>query len=303
MRSATAIIKLRWHATASGGGHAGSAAGLLNYISERDWHPDLERADDVEGLTRYIAWRDQATTDGRLFDAEGTSDELRRRHLADYIERSVDGLESTPGWRLDHNRKAMYHLILSPEDSHGLDLRRATRSVMTQLERDAGTGGLPPWIAAEHRNTLHPHVHVVMAARRQLASGRYRRLDIPIQRLDRLHEALAHDLQRQRMERVQQRSSALGVIQGASRPPLRREGSAPSRSDAAMPDQRPMIQTLSWSRTAERDPGLRPEMTADPVARVGRIAGKLARHYLREAEREAMRRLESSRRPDRERDE
>jgi hypothetical protein len=303
VRSATAIIKVRWHATASGGGHAGSADGLLSYISERDWHPDLERADDVEGLTRYIAWRDQATPDGRLFDAEGTSDEMSRRRLADYIERSVDGLESTPGWRLDHNRKAMYHLILSPEDSHGLDLRRATRSVMAQLERDAGTGGLPPWIAAEHRNTLHPHVHVVMAARRQLASGRYRRLDIPVQRLDRLHEALASDLQGQRGDRLEKRHSVLRAIDATSRPAHRRESPAPSRSDATMPDQRPMIETLSWSRTGERDPGLRPDMTADPVARVGRIAGKLARHYMREAEREAMRRLESSRRPDRERDE
>ena len=49
MRSTTAVIKLRWHATASGGGHIKSAAGLLRYVQEHDRHPDLEKTEGVEG--------------------------------------------------------------------------------------------------------------------------------------------------------------------------------------------------------------------------------------------------------------
>lgn len=304
MRSSTAVIKLSWHSTAGGGGHVRSVAGLLNYVHHHDRHPDLEQTDGVEGLTRYVAWRDQATPDARLFDAEGTRDEADRARLAEYVERSIDGLEQTPGWRVRQNRKAFYHLIISPEDAHGLDLRRATRSVMTQLERDAGTGGLPPWIAAEHRNTLHPHVHVVMAARRQLRSGRYRRLDVPIQRLDRLHESLGADLQAQRDDRAQQRGSALRAVEAASKSPLRsRDTPSVVRSNAAPQDGRQKVDTLALAGAADRKPGLRREVTAFPATRVARIAGKLARHYMREAEREAMRRVEASRPNDRERGE
>ncbi|HXA42251.1 MAG TPA: hypothetical protein VNV65_04960 [Candidatus Solibacter sp.] len=304
MRSTTAIIKLRWHATAGGGGHMRSAAGLLDYVHHHDRHPDLEKTDDVDGLTRYVAWRDHATPDARLFDAEQTLGDADRAELAAYIERSVQGLEQTPGWRVEHNRKAFYHFIISPEDAYGLDLRTATRSVLSQLEKDAGTGGLPPWIAAEHRNTEHPHVHVVMAARRQLASGRFRRIDITGPRLDQLHDALAVELLKQREERAQLRSSALRAVEAATRSPLRSQGSpsSPSRTTAVQ-KRREIVDSLAWSPAADRDIALRREVSALPTAQVARIAGRLARHYQREAEREARRRLAEGREQGRERDE
>ena len=224
--------------------------------------------------------------------------------MAEYIEQSVEGLEKTPAWRVEQNRKAFYHLILSPEDAHGLDLRRATRSVMDQLGRDAGTGGPAPWIAAEHRNTLHPHVHVVMAARRQLPTGRYRRLDVSGPRLERMHQALALDITAQRQYRAQLRSSALRAVEAASKSPLRtrQSPSIPTRTTSAA-DRRQVIESLAWSDGAGRDPRLGRELSTNPTARVARIAGKLARHYLREAEREAMWRLDDSRQNDRERGE
>ncbi|MDP9325720.1 MAG: hypothetical protein M3O87_04190, partial [Candidatus Dormibacteraeota bacterium] len=131
--------------------------------------------------------------------------------------------------------------------------------------------------------------------RRQLTNGRYRRLDVPIQRLDRLHEALAIDLQGQRSDRVQQRSSALRAVEAASRSPLRsRETPSVSRGTATAPDRRQMIESVAWAQAASPDSVPRRETVAEPAARLGRIAGKLARHYLREAEREARRRIDSS---------
>jgi hypothetical protein len=304
VRSTTAVIKLRWHVTAGGGGHARSAAGLLDYVHHHDRHPDLEKTVGVDGLTQYVAWRDYATPDARLFDADRTLGDSDRAALAEYIERSAAGLDRAPGSWFTQNRKAFYHFIISPEDAHGLDLRMATRSVMGQLEKDAGTGGLPPWIAAEHRNTEHPHVHVVMAARRQLANGRFRRTDITDQRLGRLHDALAVELVHQREERAQVRGSALRRVEAATRSPLRAPGSPSSfaRSTAAE-KRRDLIESVAWSASADRDLDLRREMSALPTARVARIAGRLARHYQREAESEARRRLAHAREQGRERDE
>ena len=291
MRSTRAIVKLRWYATAGGGGHAKSAAGLLAYVHQHDRHPDLEKTEGVEGLTRYVAWRDNATPSARLFDAEGTCGEADRVRLAQYIEGSLQGMDQTPSWRVVQNRKAFYHFIISPEDAHGVDLRLATRSVMSQLSRDAGTGGLPPWIAAEHRNTEHPHVHVVLAARRRLESGRYRRLDITGARLEGLHQALGSEICRQREDRAQLRSSALRAVEAASKSPL------PTRESQTEPAWTiPVLERrriVDGSRVAE--PGDRrrraPQRgSGQPTSGVARILGRLARQHLWEAEREAYRR-------------
>jgi hypothetical protein len=299
VRSTTAIIKVRWHATGGQGGHFGSVAGLLDYVQGHDRHPDLERTEDVEGLTRYVAWRDQASPQARLFDAEQTVGDAERAALANFVERSVAGMGDSAAWRVRQNRKAFYHVIISPEDAHGLDLRRATRSAVRQLERDAGTGGLPPWIGAEHHNTEHPHVHVVLAARREMSGGRYRRLDIPQARLERMHQALNADLVQQREERALLRSSALRAVEVKSKSSLQtmEPPSVVHRSSAVVelsladsttgPDAMAIGRRPSW------------DLAGQAGDRAGRLAGRLARHYLRQAEQEARRRQRESRDGDR----
>jgi|GEM_PF-3268673 len=299
MRSTTAIIKVRWHATGGRGGHARSVAGLLDYVRGHDRHPDMERTEDVEGLTRYVAWRDQASPQARLFDAEQTVGDVERAALADFVERSVAGMGDTAAWRVRQNRKAFYHVIISPEDAHGLDLRRATRTVMRQLERDAGTGGLPPWIGAEHRNTEHPHVHVVLAARREMSGGRFRRLDIPQARLERLHQALSADLTHQREERAQLRSSALRAVEVKSKSSLHTIESPSVVDWQSAVVKRPLA--ASTNGPAPMAIGRRPngELAGHAGIRAGRVVGKLAKHYLRQAEAEARRRQRESRDDDR----
>ncbi len=106
---------------------------------------------------------------------------------------------------------------------------------MAQLEFDAG--GLGPWIAAEHRNTMHPHVHIVLAAKREVAPGRYRSVLVTRERLGRMKLALAHDNSRQREGR-----------------PLDREWSPPRlrswsrRHDSARP--RSILAGLTWDLPA-----------------------------------------------------
>jgi type IV secretory pathway VirD2 relaxase len=50
--------------------------------------------------------------------------------------------------------------IVSPEFGDRVDLPRLTRDLIRQMEKDLGTD--LEWVAAEHHNTEHPHVHVVI---------------------------------------------------------------------------------------------------------------------------------------------
>ncbi|MBX9569892.1 MAG: hypothetical protein K2X77_13425 [Candidatus Obscuribacterales bacterium] len=60
--------------------------------------------------------------------------------------------------------KAMYKVILSP-NTNDLDRQDMTRAVMDKFEKE--TGSRLHWAAVEHENTLHNHVHIVIAALRE----------------------------------------------------------------------------------------------------------------------------------------
>jgi hypothetical protein len=72
------------------------------------------------------------------------------------------------------------------------------RLAMQQLDADAGPGGLGPWFAAEHRNTKHHHVHIVLAARRELEPGKFSTVLITRKRLQRMKDAIAMEIDRER---------------------------------------------------------------------------------------------------------
>ena len=94
---------------------------------------------------RYLQ-RDGVTKDGepgRLFDASGDS---------------VDGNAFVE--RCDGDRHH-FRFIVSPDDARELaDLRQFTRDLMAQAGRDLGTK--LDWVAVDHWNTEHPHVHVLV---------------------------------------------------------------------------------------------------------------------------------------------
>jgi hypothetical protein len=186
--------------------------GFLRYVQHRDHHETPERERGVAGLVRYVAYRDAASPDGRLFDRNRTVGTAARGELVRHVRRSLVNVPDTgrPG-------RAVYRFVLSPEDARGLDLRRAARAVMEQLERDAG-GKLPPWLAAEHRNTAHPHVHIILAARREDSPGRFRELRISPQRLAHMKLSLAHEIERQRAERTRGLPLAQRLLEAAMGP-------------------------------------------------------------------------------------
>lgn len=184
-----AILSVNWTPRAG----IGRIGGFIRYVSFRDHHQDVEADRRLEGLLRYVAHRDPTATRGSVFNADGPVGDRARSELLRFVQKSCSAVPSHPAGRPD---RAVYRFVLSPEHAEGLDLKRLTRATMHQLEGDAG--GLGPWIAAEHRNTQHPHVHIVLAAKRQLAPGRYRSIVVTRERLARMKGALEHDMQLQR---------------------------------------------------------------------------------------------------------
>lgn len=93
--------------------------------------------------------RDGVTRDGasgKMFDAGG--DEADARGFAE---------------RCDGDRHH-FRFIVSPDDAAELsDLQRFTRDLMGQMARDLGTG--VDWVAVDHWNTEHPHIHILVRGR------------------------------------------------------------------------------------------------------------------------------------------
>jgi hypothetical protein len=76
----------------------------------------------------------------------------------------VDVSNTAHNWCLAKDR-LHWRLILSPDDVDLIDVREHTRKVMAQMERDLGTK--LSWVAIEHDNTPHRHVHIMLRGVRQ----------------------------------------------------------------------------------------------------------------------------------------
>jgi type IV secretory pathway VirD2 relaxase len=82
-------------------------------------------------------------TPGRMFNAEGDNTDHRA-----FAERCTGD-------------RHHFRFIVSPDDGQQLsDLKGFTRDLMTQAERDLGT--TLDWVAVDHWNTEHPHIHVIV---------------------------------------------------------------------------------------------------------------------------------------------
>jgi len=182
-----------------------AVGGFLRYIQYRDKHADMGAAEGVDptvaGLLKYVTYRDQAARTGRLFGPDGPVGDAERRQLAGFVTRSVAGSrpQMAPdgkGGLLDR-RRAVYRFVLSPEHAEGLDLGRLTEAAVARLEAESGARGLR-WIAAEHRNTAHPHVHLILAAYSEESPDQFRPLILNRRRLAAMKEELTLEIARQR---------------------------------------------------------------------------------------------------------
>jgi len=108
----------------------------------------VRRARTPGALRAHVSYlhRDGVTQDGergQLFDAERDGVDAAR-----FAERCEDD-------------RHHFRFIVSPDDARELaDLRQFTRDLMDQAARDLGTK--LDWVAVDHWNTEHPHIHVLV---------------------------------------------------------------------------------------------------------------------------------------------
>lgn len=212
MRSTYSVLLLSYQPVSVAGGVRKAVGGYLRYMQFRDQRAEPPRQGGLDAFVRYVAHRDRTSPGGRIFGADGPLTSADRHRLVDYVARSTKGL--APKWvknrdgQLEDRQRAVYQLVISPDDWRGLDLRRVTRAAMKQLESDAGASGLGPWFAAEHRNTAHHHVQIALAARREIAPGRFSTLIINRARLQRMKEAIWAEIEHQRAHELKRAEPA-----------------------------------------------------------------------------------------------
>jgi type IV secretory pathway VirD2 relaxase len=108
----------------------------------------VRQATKGAALSAHLSYlrRDGVTKDGaagRMFDADWQ--EADHRAFAERCE----------------GDRHHFRFIVSPEDAKELgDLKAFTRDLMGQAERDLGT--TLDWVAVDHWNTEHPHIHVIV---------------------------------------------------------------------------------------------------------------------------------------------
>jgi hypothetical protein len=100
----------------------------------------------------------------RYIQRDGTSRDGERGRLYSATQDRTDGDAFLDRGRDDRHQ---FRVIVSPEDGAELgDLSGFTRDLMTKLEGDLGTK--LDWVAVNHFNTGHPHVHVIINGRDEL---------------------------------------------------------------------------------------------------------------------------------------
>jgi type IV secretory pathway VirD2 relaxase len=99
---------------------------------------------------------------GRYLSREGAQREGGRGLGFDASGHDVVIEDRLGDWQKSGDRR-LWKVILSPEEGQQLDLREHTRALLSVMEVDLGTR--LAWVAIDHHNTAHPHVHLVIRGR------------------------------------------------------------------------------------------------------------------------------------------
>lgn len=103
----------------------------------------------------------------RYIQRDGTSRDGERGQLYSATEDRADGAAFVERGADDRHQ---FRFIVSPEDGADLsDLAAYTRDLMSQVETDLGTP--LDWVAVNHHNTGHPHVHVIVRGKDELGEN------------------------------------------------------------------------------------------------------------------------------------
>ena len=129
-----------------------------------NWHhrqPGSRRVVVKQRSVRAAGKDGRARAHLRYVQRDGTSRDGERGQLYSAREDRTDGDAFLDRGKDDRHQ---FRFIISPEDGAELsDLTAYTRDLMQQVEGDLGTR--LDWVAVNHYNTGHPHVHVIVNGR------------------------------------------------------------------------------------------------------------------------------------------
>nr|WP_316224436.1 MULTISPECIES: DUF3363 domain-containing protein [unclassified Bradyrhizobium] len=135
------------------------ARNLSNGWSHRQ--PDSRRVIVKSRSVRGAGKSGKAAAHLRYIQRDGTSRDGERGRLYSATDDRADGDAFLDRGKDDRHQ---FRFIISPEDAADLaDLNGYTRELMAQVEADLGTK--LDWVAVNHHNTGHPHVHVIVNGR------------------------------------------------------------------------------------------------------------------------------------------
>jgi hypothetical protein len=277
------ILALKFTPAGAPGQVRRAVGGFLRYVQHRDLHPTPAGGGskpEVAGLLKYVAYRERASARAELFGPSGTLNSSDRKAFAAFAAGALEGsrpqLYRGRNGEMQDRRRAVYRMVISPENATSLDLRQLTAAAVSALERDCMAD--LRWIAAIHRNTAHHHVHLVLAGMRADGQGGFVRIDITKARLAAMKTALGAEILRQRAERA----PSLELTQMTPRR-AKSEVDGLSFSAGASPHRvrihasRP---ASAWLR--------RKRLTLRPISHLGSVIAlrAVARRYQRQMERE-----------------
>ena len=94
---------------------------------------------------------------GRYLERKGAQRENEKGLSFNETDDDISIVKTVKVWQ-EAGDKHLFKIILSPEKAADIDLKEHVRQLMKRIEKDLGTK--LQWIAIEHYNTLHFHVHL-----------------------------------------------------------------------------------------------------------------------------------------------
>lgn len=135
------------------GGWRHSAPGMRRVVVKTRYVQNAGKNGKAAAHLRYIQ-RDGTARDGERGQLYSATED--RAEPQAFMERGADD-------------RHQFRFIVSPEEGADLtDLTAHTRDLMSQVETDLGTK--LDWVAVNHHNTGHPHVHVIVRGKDELGA-------------------------------------------------------------------------------------------------------------------------------------
>ncbi len=146
----------------SSGGGKGSVIRLRRPLPKGPAHAEAARRVTVK--VGYVANRKsgQWAAHGSYLERENAQQEGEKGHGFDALDDSVSLQSKLHEWQMSGDPR-LFKVVLAPENGDRLDLQQTTRELMQRLAphltedpRDV------EWVAIDHHNTGHPHVHLLI---------------------------------------------------------------------------------------------------------------------------------------------